>query len=87
MHVFFGDMIAGFIGWAKSPFQAEVGFASLGFAVVGFMAFRGTFGLRLAAVTAPACFLLGAAGATPIRWLSWRTSLRATLGASSTAIF
>jgi hypothetical protein len=62
MHVFFGEMSARFIGWADSPFQAEVGFASLGFAVVGFLAFKGSFGLRLAAVVGPACFLWGAAG-------------------------
>ena len=55
-------MTARFIGWADSPFQAEVGFASLGFAVVGFLAFRGSFDLRLAAVVGPALFLLGAAG-------------------------
>ena len=61
MHVFFGSFTAQFIGWAPSPFQTEVGFASLGFAVVGFLAFRGSFGLRLAAVVEPACFLLGAA--------------------------
>ena len=29
-HVFFGDVAAKFIGWENSPFQAEVGFASLG---------------------------------------------------------
>ena len=28
-HVFFGDIAAKFIGWENSPFQAEVGFASL----------------------------------------------------------
>jgi hypothetical protein len=28
-HVFVGDLAAEFIGWANSPFQAEVGFASL----------------------------------------------------------
>jgi hypothetical protein len=62
LHVFFGGMIASFIGWADSPFQLEVGFASLGFAVVGFMSFRGSFGMRAAAVIGPAFFLLGAAG-------------------------
>ena len=62
MHVFFGEMAAGFIGWAQSPFQAEVGFASLGFAAVGFLAFRGSRGLRIAAVVGPALFLWGAAG-------------------------
>lgn len=62
LHVFFGEMTAGFIGWADSPFQREVGFASLGFSAVGFLAFRGSFDMRVAAVVGPACFLLGAAG-------------------------
>ena len=61
-HVFFGEMTARFIGWADSPFQREVGFASLGFAVVGLLAFQGSFDMRVAAVVGPACFLLGAAG-------------------------
>ncbi|WP_262269027.1 DUF6790 family protein [Microvirga yunnanensis] len=61
MHVFFSEMAAAFIGWQTSPFQKEVGFASLGFSVVGFMAFRGGRGLRLAALAGPACFLWGAA--------------------------
>jgi hypothetical protein len=56
MHTFFGAMTARFIGWADSPFQTELGLASLGFAVVGFLAFRGGFDLRLAAVTGPALF-------------------------------
>jgi hypothetical protein len=62
MHVFFGEMAARFIGWADSPFQTEVGFASLGFAAVGFLAFRGDLGMRTAAVIGPSLFLLGAAG-------------------------
>lgn len=62
MHTFFGEMAARFIGWQDSPFQLEVGFASLGFAVVGLLAWRGSFDLRLAAVVGPSCFLLGAAG-------------------------
>ena len=61
-HVFFGEMTARFIGWADSPFQTEIGFASLGFAAVGFLAFRGSFDMRTAAVLGPACFLLGASG-------------------------
>lgn len=60
-HVFFGDMAAKLIGWEQSPFQAEVGMASLGYSVVGFLAFQGGFGLRIAAVVGPAIFLLGAA--------------------------
>ena len=61
MHVFFGEMAARFIGWADSPFQAEVGYASLGFSAIGFLAFRGGPELRFAAVLGPALFLWGAA--------------------------
>jgi hypothetical protein len=60
-HVFLGDLAASFIGWANSPFQAEVGYASLGFALVGFYAFRRGREARFAAVLGPACFLWGAA--------------------------
>src|SRR5437764_13827408 len=41
-HVFFGDVAAKFIGWENSPFQAEVGFASLGVGVAGVTAFKAT---------------------------------------------
>jgi len=61
MHVFFSEVAAAFIGWQTSPFQKEVGFASLGFSVVGFLAFKGSAGLRLAALVGPAFFLWGAA--------------------------
>src|ERR1700744_2747034 len=57
LHSFMGAMTARFIGWADSPFQNEVGFASLGYSVVGFLAFKRSFDLRLAAVTGPALFL------------------------------
>jgi hypothetical protein len=60
-HVFFGRETAAFIGWADSPFQFEVGTASLGFAVVGFLAAWRSFDLRLAAVIGPSIFSLGAA--------------------------
>ena len=62
MHTVFAEMVAEFIGWPNSPFQYEVGFASLGFGIVGFMAFRGSLGLRAAAIIGPSCFLWGAAG-------------------------
>jgi hypothetical protein len=61
MHVFFGDMAASFIGWANSPFQAEVGFASLGFAAVGLYAAFAGRSARIAAILGPSLFLLGAA--------------------------
>lgn len=62
MHTFFSEVASRNIGWEPSPFETEVGFASLGFSAVGFLAFRRSFDLRLAAVTGPALFLLGAAG-------------------------
>ena len=61
MHSFFGKMSAAFIGWADSPFQFEVATASLGFAVVGFLAAFRSFDLRLAAIVGPGIFTLGAA--------------------------
>jgi len=61
VHAFFGEMVARFIGWADSPFQLEVAFASLGFAAVGFFAFRNTLGVRFAAILGPSMFLWGAA--------------------------
>ena len=59
-HVF-GDLAASFIGWANSPFQAEVGYASLGFAAVGLIAFKGNCMVRLASILGPAMFQWGAA--------------------------
>lgn len=62
MHVFFGEMSAGFIGWADSPFQTEVGFASLGIGIAGVLAFRAGLPFRFATFIPPAVFSLGAAG-------------------------
>jgi hypothetical protein len=61
LHVFFGDLAASFIGWSNGPFQAEVGYASLGFAAVGLLAFKGNCMVRLAAILGPAMFQWGAA--------------------------
>ena len=60
-HVFYGRLAASFIGWSDSPFQLEVGMASLGFAAVAFIAAFGGFDLRLAAILGPSVFSLGAA--------------------------
>ena len=62
MHVFLADIAASFIGWQNSPFQYEVGFASLGFAIVGILAFKKDLSFRAAAVIGPSFFLWGAAG-------------------------
>jgi hypothetical protein len=60
-HIFFGKMAAAFIGWADSPFQFEVGTASLGFSIIGFIAAFRSFDLRLGAVIPFSIFTLGAA--------------------------
>jgi hypothetical protein len=61
-HVFFGDIAAEFIGWENSPFQAEVGFASLGIGIAGVIAFKASLPFRFATLIPPAVFSLGAAG-------------------------
>lgn len=61
VHVFFGELAAGFIGWEDSPFQAEVGYASLGFSAVGLLAYARGFDMRLASIVGPALFTWGAA--------------------------
>ena len=61
MHSFFGATVAHAIGWAPSPFQFEVGTASLGYALVAFLAAFGSLSLRLAALVGPAAFLWGGA--------------------------
>ncbi len=61
MHVVFAEYTAKFIGWANSPFQLEVGFASLGMGVAGLLAFKQNLAFRLATFIPPAFFLWGAA--------------------------
>ena len=61
-HVFLGDTAAKFIGWENSPFQAEVGFASLGVGIAGVIAFRASLPFRCATLIPPSAFSLGAAG-------------------------
>ena len=61
-HVFVGDLAAEFIGWPNSPFQAEVGFASLGVGIAGVIAFKASLPFRFATLIPPAVFSLGAAG-------------------------
>ena len=63
MHSVFGDFAASTIGWAQSPFQLELAFASLGVAVIAFMLHGPTVQLRakVAQVVALAIFGYGAA--------------------------
>jgi hypothetical protein len=61
-HIVVPDQVAGFIGWEPgSPFQVELGFASLGTSLLGILSIwlRGWF--WLAPVVARSVFLLGAA--------------------------
>ncbi len=56
------EMAAKLIGWPDSPFQIELGFASIGLGLVGLIAPWKSFHMRLAAVVPIAFFLWGAAG-------------------------
>ena len=61
-HILVPDYVAGYIGWEPgSPFQVELGFASLGTSLLGILCiwFRGWF--WLAPVVSKSVFLLGAA--------------------------
>jgi len=60
-HVFVGDLAAEFIGWPNSPFQAEVGFASLGVGIAGVIAFKASLPFRFATLRPPSAFAWGAA--------------------------
>ena len=61
VHSFFAESTAKFIGWANSPFQYEVAYASLGFAIAGFYSYRKSFQARMVAILGPSFFLWGAA--------------------------
>jgi Family of unknown function (DUF6790) len=59
-HVFLTEDSAGALGWAPSPFQYEVGVASLGLGLASlYAAFKG-FEARTAVGIAASCFLAGA---------------------------
>jgi hypothetical protein len=77
----FGKMAAAFIGWADSPFQLEVGMASLGFAAVAFVAAFRSFDLRLAAILGPSLFTLGAAAGHVIQMVTARNFAPGNAGA------
>jgi hypothetical protein len=57
-HIFVGDIAAKFIGWENSPFQAEVGFASLGVGIAGILAFKASLPFRFATLIPPVVFLI-----------------------------
>jgi hypothetical protein len=59
-HVFFPVRAAADIGWNPSPFQFEVGYASLGLGLASLYAAYTTFYARVAVAIAASCFLVGA---------------------------
>jgi Na+/melibiose symporter-like transporter len=59
-HVFFPVRAATDIGWNPSPFQFEVGYASLGIGLASLYAAYTTFYARVAVAIAASCFLIGA---------------------------
>ncbi|HWK66134.1 MAG TPA: DUF6790 family protein [Rhizobiaceae bacterium] len=62
VHIVGHEMAAALIGWADSPFQIELGFASLGIGLVGLIAPWKSIHMRFAVIVPTACFLWGAAG-------------------------
>jgi hypothetical protein len=61
-HIVMHEMAAELIGWADSPFQIELGFASAGLGLVGLIAPWKSLHMRFAVVVPISCFLWGAAG-------------------------
>jgi MFS family permease len=64
MHSVFGDFAAKSIGWQQSPFQLELAFSSLGFAVIAFILHgkHRAFSGKVAVIIAAVIFGFGAAG-------------------------
>jgi hypothetical protein len=62
LHIVWHEAAARFIGWADTPFQIELGFASLGLGLVGLIAPWKSFHMRFAAILPVLSFLWGAAG-------------------------
>ena len=58
-HIAFPERSAAEIGWAPSPFQYEVGVADLTVGVLGLLAFRASYGFRLATTIAVVCWFGG----------------------------
>lgn len=59
IHGFFPAVSARTIGWEPSPFQWEVAVANLSVGLLGILAFRASYGFRLAMVVAFTCWLWG----------------------------
>ncbi|MEI9896342.1 MAG: DUF6790 family protein [Chthoniobacter sp.] len=60
-HTALAETSAAFIGWANSPFQYEVGYASLGFGLAAIVAHGSNFTARLVRRPRSVLFLWGAA--------------------------
>lgn len=58
-HIFFGRKTAASIGWAPSPFEAEVGFADLAMGVAGVMAANQSTDFWLAVIVVSSIFRVG----------------------------
>lgn len=58
-HLFFGRRISKTIGFEKSPYELEVGFADLAFGIVGLMAASYSMEFALAVILASSIFRVG----------------------------
>lgn len=59
MHAFFPISTAALIGWSSSPFQFEVAMANLGIGIIAVIAFRASYGFKIATIIAGTCWLWG----------------------------
>jgi hypothetical protein len=59
VHAFYPVTAAASIGWQVSPFQYEVAMANLGFGLVAILAYKASYGFRLANVIGGTCWLWG----------------------------
>lgn len=61
LHVFFQETLAAFMGWENCPFQMELGVASLGYGVIGIIAYK-AISFRSAVVISNSIFSFGSLG-------------------------
>ncbi|MBA3660984.1 MAG: hypothetical protein H0W64_04605 [Gammaproteobacteria bacterium] len=59
MHLFFPHLASASIGWFTNPFEYEVAMANLSIGVLGILAFKASYGFRLATVIAATIWLWG----------------------------
>lgn len=78
VHTFFPSFTVAVLDWPKSPFQFEVGIANLAFGVLGVLAFKASYGFRLATVIGSTCWFWGDALGHIYHMVKYHTFVLAT---------